>query len=235
MKLHLAASVALVCTSVTPTLAQTNVDTTNKFSWSENCGFLNWRDAGSPAGAQGARIGFKILSGFVWGETIGWIDLGDGTPANGQQYANPTSGPVVGIPDFGVNRDPATNALSGFAWGENVGWVNFSGGAGQVIHARRDYPDGARHQCRGPGSGHAVGAHKVHLAMLTGVQPGLQTRLRGCQIGVGHPQVSEAKHARPIAHVADQCLQSRVRWHHGEGPAAAGAWRSLSPPRAGKS
>ena len=129
MKLHLAASVALVCMSVTPALAQTNVDAINKFSWSENCGFLNWRDGGSTVGTQGARIGFKILSGFVWGENIGWIDLGDGTPANGQQYANPTSGPVVGIPDFGVNRDPATNALSGFAWGENVGWVNFSGGA----------------------------------------------------------------------------------------------------------
>lgn len=129
MKLHLAASIALVCMCAPSALAQTNVDSVNKFAWSENCGFLNWRDGGSPAGTQGARIGFKILSGFVWGENIGWINLGSGLPANGLQYANPTSGPVVGIPDFGVNRDPATNALSGFAWGENIGWVNFSGGS----------------------------------------------------------------------------------------------------------
>ena len=50
MKLHLAASVALVCMFAPCAVAQTNVDTTNKFAWSENCGFMNWRDGGSQIG-----------------------------------------------------------------------------------------------------------------------------------------------------------------------------------------
>src|SRR5205807_22239 len=57
--------------------AQTNVTTTNKYAWSENCGFLNWRDAGSPVGAQGAFVGARVLFGFVWGENIGWVNLDD--------------------------------------------------------------------------------------------------------------------------------------------------------------
>ncbi len=112
-----------------PAMAQSNVASTHKFAWSENCGFVNFRDGGSPIGAQGVRIGGSFLSGFAWGENIGWINFGDGTPGNGASYANPTSGTVVGVPDFGVNRDVGTGNLSGFAWGENVGWINFGGGA----------------------------------------------------------------------------------------------------------
>ncbi|HYF14881.1 MAG TPA: hypothetical protein VD971_07405 [Phycisphaerales bacterium] len=108
-----------------PALAQTAVDGVNKFAWSENCGWMNWADAGSPAGSQGVGIdgSGRFLSGFIWCENIGWINLGDGSPANGAAYAN-TAGA-----DFGVNVDVATGDLSGLAWGENVGWINFSGGA----------------------------------------------------------------------------------------------------------
>ena len=117
----LAAAAALAPTA----LAQTNITAAHKFAWQENCGWTNWRDAGSPVGTQGARIGATFLSGFVWGENIGWINLGDGTPAGGGGvgYAN-TDGA-----DMGVNRDAGTGNLSGFAWGENVGRINFSGGA----------------------------------------------------------------------------------------------------------
>jgi hypothetical protein len=104
-------------------LAQSNVGTTNKFSWGENVGWMNWRDAGNPVSSQGAVVRSSFLSGFVWGENIGWINLGDGTPVNGTSYANANG------TDFGVNRDTITGNLSGFAWGENVGWINFSGGA----------------------------------------------------------------------------------------------------------
>jgi hypothetical protein len=102
-------------------LAQTNIDSVNKFSWSENCGYMNWADAGSPAGARAARININagFAEGFVWCENIGWINLGNG----GGPYANTT-----GL-NFGVNVDQATGAMSGLAWGENVGWINFSGGA----------------------------------------------------------------------------------------------------------
>ncbi len=114
---------ALAIAAGTPALGQSNVATTNKFAWSENCGWLNFRDAGSPVSAQGARFIGSFASGFVWGENIGWINLGDGTPSNGVSYAN------VDGNDFGVNINTGTGALTGLAWGENVGWINFSGGA----------------------------------------------------------------------------------------------------------
>ncbi|MCC6950604.1 MAG: hypothetical protein IT433_04070 [Phycisphaerales bacterium] len=103
-------------------LAQPDVSAMHKFSWSENCGWMNWRDAGD--GTQRATIepGGRFLSGFVWMENVGWLNLGDGSPANGATYANTTGS------DFGVNIDTATGQLSGLAWGENVGWVNFGGG-----------------------------------------------------------------------------------------------------------
>ena len=123
--------VLLATLAVLPSLAaaQTNIGFTNKFSWNENTGWMNWRDAGDPIGNQGVFIGTTFLEGYVWSENAGWINLGDGTPTNGLSYANPTGGPVVGTPDFGVNLNPSTGALTGFAWSENAGWINFSGGA----------------------------------------------------------------------------------------------------------
>jgi hypothetical protein len=107
------------------TLAQSNVDPTDKWSWSENAGWLNWRDAA--AASQGAMVQATFLSGFVWAENAGWINLGDGDPGlpggNEAHYAN-----AAGV-DFGVNRDASTSELFGFAWGENIGWINFEGGA----------------------------------------------------------------------------------------------------------
>ena len=96
----------LLCTLLSiaatqPALAQSNISPTDKRAWSENCGWMNWRDAGSPAGAQGAQLHSTFLSGFVWCENIGWINLGDGAPANGAAYANNTGA------DFGVNINPA--------------------------------------------------------------------------------------------------------------------------------
>src|SRR5262245_44618934 len=103
-------------------LAQSDVDATNKLAFGENIGWTNWRDAGSPSGTQGVQVHETFLSGFVWGENVGFINLGDGSPANGSTYAN-TSGA-----DFGVNLNPGTRVLSGLGWGENVGWINFAGG-----------------------------------------------------------------------------------------------------------
>jgi hypothetical protein len=98
--------------------AQTNIDATNKFAWGENIGWMNWRDSGSPVGAQGAFIGTTFCAGFLWCENVGYVNLGDGTPANGSSYANATGA------DFGVNRQN-DNRLGGLAWGENIGWINF--------------------------------------------------------------------------------------------------------------
>ncbi len=102
-------------------LAQlSNIDEYNKYCWSENIGFLNWRDADSAA--AGVRFYPTHARGAIWGENIGWIRLGSG-PADTYQYTN-----IDGL-DYGVNVDPFTGELSGLAWGENIGWVNFGGGA----------------------------------------------------------------------------------------------------------
>jgi hypothetical protein len=47
-------------------------------------------------------------------------------------------------------------------------------GARQVVHARHDRAHRARHQLGRPGTLHAVACHIIHLAMVAGVQPGLQ-------------------------------------------------------------
>lgn len=104
-------------------LAQSVVSPTHKYTWGENIGWINFRDAGQPAGGQGVMLDPTILSGYAWGENIGWMNLGDGSPANGTSYANTTGS------DSGVNLDPATKRLTGLAWGENIGWINFSAGA----------------------------------------------------------------------------------------------------------
>jgi hypothetical protein len=122
-RLLLTAAVTTACASTG--LAQTNISSTHKHSWSENCGWMNWRDAGRLADTQGVRLSADehIFSGFVWGENIGWINLGSGSPQSGLNYSNASGA------DFGVNHDPNTGLLSGMAWGENVGWINFDAGA----------------------------------------------------------------------------------------------------------
>jgi len=120
------AGLAVIALLASTAQAQSNVAATAKFCYAENAGWMNWRDAGSPQTSQGVQLNAAstFLQGFVWAENVGYINLGDGSPANGTAYANPTSGSVVGTPDFGVNIDPS-GKLSGYAWGENIGWINF--------------------------------------------------------------------------------------------------------------
>jgi hypothetical protein len=103
----------LLCLADPVAMAQSNIDSTNKFAWSENCGWTNWRDANG--GAQGVMVNATFLQGYIWGENIGWINTGNGAAP----YANTNN------TNFGVNI-LATGFLSGFAWGENVGWINFN-------------------------------------------------------------------------------------------------------------
>ena len=100
--------------------AATNINDPNAYSWGANVGFMNWRGDG----ANGVVIGRYILSGYIYGANIGWINVGDGTPDNGIQYSNASA------TDFGVNtiEDPSIPSeykLRGFAYSANVGWINF--------------------------------------------------------------------------------------------------------------
>lgn len=84
-------------------------------SYAANFGWLNWRALAK--GEDVPTVGMQFLSGKVYAANVGWIDLGDGKPADGIQYSG-TGG------DIGVNHDGA-GRLTGYAYGANIGWVYF--------------------------------------------------------------------------------------------------------------
>jgi hypothetical protein len=99
--------------------AQSVIHPSHRFSWQENCGWMNWKGAG--LNAQGVAVASTYLQGYIWCENVGWVCVGH-SPANGFHHGN-----TNGL-DYGVNIGPG-GLLSGFAWGENIGWINFGGGA----------------------------------------------------------------------------------------------------------
>ena len=113
MKLILAALV--VWLTANQAWAATTINAANKFAYSANIGWLDWRGDV----ADGAVIGAFVCSGSIYSANVGWISLGDGTPANGIRYQN-NSGT-----DFGVNHD-GTGNLRGYAYGANIGWLTFT-------------------------------------------------------------------------------------------------------------
>lgn len=131
MNLHsMTMSVMLAATAAN---AQPTIDPAHVHAWSENGGWMNFEAAGG--GTQSVLIATSYLHGYVWSENLGFISLGDGSPANGVSYGNAAGA------DSGVNI-LANDDLSGYGWGENVGWINFNtaptlGASGQ--QARVDY------------------------------------------------------------------------------------------------
>ncbi len=108
-----------------PAWAESNIDSTYKYGWSENTGWQNYR---AMNGDHGVLVNPDCLRGYVWAENIGWIHLG----ASGAScpYGNTAAN------NYGVNVDGSGNC-SGYAWSENVGWINFNpvGGGVQVTIA----------------------------------------------------------------------------------------------------
>lgn len=155
---------ALACLALAgPALAlPSNVDSVSKFSWSENCGWMNWRDADSAA--QGVRILPAHLQGWVWAENIGWINTGNGNAP----YANTNN------TNFGINVSPA-GELSGFAWSENAGWINFSGGA-LAVPANPAMVDWTAERLRGLAWSESIGwinlDDATHFVQFTPACPG---------------------------------------------------------------
>jgi hypothetical protein len=104
----------LVALAILRTAADSNMDPAHALSTSDFIGVLNWR----PLENTGASVNQYFCSGFIYGSSVGWINLGSGAPANGVAYKNNSSS------DFGVNVSPSGD-LSGFAYGANIGWINF--------------------------------------------------------------------------------------------------------------
>ncbi len=94
--------------------ADSTIDPGAAFAWGGNIGELNWR----PSLSDGVATGEYVCSGMVWAANVGWINVGNGAPANGIRYQNNDG------TDFGVNL-LANGSLRGLAWGASIGWVNF--------------------------------------------------------------------------------------------------------------
>ncbi len=93
-----------------------NISDTEKYAWSENAGWVNFRQEHG-----GATVHETHLSGHAWAENIGWIKLGStGSKETDPYYANDSAN------NWGVNRDSDTGELSGYAWSEAAGWINFN-------------------------------------------------------------------------------------------------------------
>ena len=95
--------------------AATTINNANKHAHGANIGWLNCQGDV----ANGAVIGEYVCSGYIWGANVGWIHLGDGTPANGVQYQNNSA------TDYGVNHDGLGHLL-GLGYGANIGWILFT-------------------------------------------------------------------------------------------------------------
>lgn len=135
-KLHYSILVCFCLLAIPCAWATDNIDSTNKYAWTENAGWINVAPAnGGVTVHYDGTSGY--LTGLAWGENIGWTKMGDDTDG---PYANTSA------TDWGVNLD-ASGKLSGYAWGENVGWINFG-------HA---YCDASINPVSGEFSGHAWG------------------------------------------------------------------------------
>ncbi len=91
----------------------------SQYAYGVNVGWLNF----DPITGDGVQVASNRLTGWVWGENIGWISLSCENTSSCKRVS------------YGVANDGNGN-LSGFAWGENVGWINFDP---RVLGDRTDY------------------------------------------------------------------------------------------------
>lgn len=147
------AGAALTLAAATMASAATisNVCPNSKFSWGENIGWMNWKNASG--GVQGVRVYPNHLAGFIWCENVGWVNTGPGAGP----YANTTGA------NFGVNISPGTGVCTGLAWGENIGWINFN--TTPALGAQGARYDGAARRFRGYAWGENVGWINLDVAV----------------------------------------------------------------------
>ncbi len=142
-RLVMVAATLIATVAVGSLVGPSNMDPVDKWSWGENIGWMNWRDA--DGSNQGVVVDADHLHGFIWAENLGWINVGNG----GGPYANTT-----GL-DYGVNR-LGNDDLDGMAWGENGGWINFGWAANSADPNRARF-DSAANRFRGYAWGENIG------------------------------------------------------------------------------
>jgi hypothetical protein len=72
------------CTAALAAHAATSITPANHFAYGANLGWMDWRGDVNNC----AVIGEYVCSGCLYAANVGWIHLGDGTPANRIQYQN---------------------------------------------------------------------------------------------------------------------------------------------------
>jgi hypothetical protein len=97
---------------------------------------MDWRGDetnGCVGCTNGVVIGEFVVKGYIYAANVGWINLGNGSPANGIQYQNNSAS------DFGVNN-LGNGELRGFAYGANVGWIVFTNRSAAGLLASTEIP-----------------------------------------------------------------------------------------------
>ena len=94
--------------------AQSNISPTAKHAHAANAGWIDLR----PSGSTGLQVHDGFVGGNAYAANFGWINFGNGQPANGFSYTNNSA------TDFGLNLGSG-GALNGYAYSANVGWINF--------------------------------------------------------------------------------------------------------------
>lgn len=109
----LPAAVVLVMGIVGAIVFAENIDPLNdgsQYAYAENVGWLSAEPSGN--GGPGIQVADFELTGWMWGENVGWVSLSCKNRA------------TCGTFDYGVTND-GSGVLSGHAWAENLGWINF--------------------------------------------------------------------------------------------------------------
>ncbi len=147
----------------TPAFAAGNIDSVQKYSQFLNIDldnnakndFVNW----SPSNG-GATVSDTKLTGTIWGETVGWINLAPNTAG----VTNTCSG-----------------LLGGYAWGQNTGWINFA--PTNALGPNKPQINTTTGQITGTVWTQNYGW--LQLSSPDGTNPGLVTSWHGCTGGTG--------------------------------------------------
>lgn len=156
--------------------------------------FINW----SPT-SGGATVTDAALTGNIWGDTVGWINL---NPAGGG-VTNTCSGILGGYAwgqntgwinfaptaAVGANKpkiDTTTGEITGTVWSQNYGWITLNSSNGTYAGLTTSW-----HGCTGTGSGTGTGGGSSgHITSSTTTPPVTPTPVIPSTPGVpGNPQV----------------------------------------------
>ena len=150
------------------------IDEANRFVWSETTGWINFAAENQSVSVVHSGTN-RFITGNVWGENIGYIQLS--ASSNGP-FSNTTA------TNWGINLSQA-GVLSGFAWGENVGWINF-GGSNSLVKI-----DSVTGLLQGYAWGENIGWIRFHSDTNASTVYGLKVDSSGPKVTITSPKSNE--------------------------------------------